>query len=128
MTESAPGGAPRVPTFVWVIPLLTAVITPGLTWVEAEKPMAIRVEMGLGMVAGVAAIALGLLLVLSRGLRTRVRWSLSVTAVIVLVLIVVGIEAIRYSLLGVALAGVPASVFFLQASRALDEDLRAREV
>jgi len=38
-----------------------------------------------------------------------------------------GIEAIRYSLLGVALVGGLASFFFLQASRTLREDLRARE-
>jgi predicted MFS family arabinose efflux permease len=38
-----------------------------------------------------------------------------------------GIEAIRYSLLGVALVGGLASIFFLQASRTLRDDLRARE-
>jgi predicted MFS family arabinose efflux permease len=38
-----------------------------------------------------------------------------------------GIEAIRYSLLGVALVGCLASVCFLQASRTLPDDLRARE-
>jgi predicted MFS family arabinose efflux permease len=39
-----------------------------------------------------------------------------------------GTEAIRYSLLAVALVGGLASVFFLQASRTLRQDLRAREV
>jgi hypothetical protein len=38
-----------------------------------------------------------------------------------------GLEAIRYSLLGVALVGGLASFFLLQASRTLCEDLRARE-
>ena len=38
-----------------------------------------------------------------------------------------GTEAIRYSLLSVALVGGLASVFFLQASRTLREDLRARD-
>jgi predicted MFS family arabinose efflux permease len=38
-----------------------------------------------------------------------------------------GIESIRYSLLAVALVGGMASLFFLQASRTLANDLRARE-
>ena len=38
-----------------------------------------------------------------------------------------GAEAIRYSLLGVALVGGFASLFFLQASRTLCADLRARD-
>jgi hypothetical protein len=38
-----------------------------------------------------------------------------------------GIEAIRYSLLAVALVGGLASFLFLQASRTLREDLRARD-
>ena len=38
-----------------------------------------------------------------------------------------GTEAIRYSLLAVALVGGLASFFFLQASRTLREDLRARD-
>ena len=39
-----------------------------------------------------------------------------------------GIEAIRYSLLAVTLVGGLASLFFLQASRTLGADLRARDV
>lgn len=71
---------------LWVVPLLCAIVVPGLIWVVSERPLAIRFEQAKGMSVGIALLAVLFLAILTRGFRTRWRWALGVTAVAMLVL------------------------------------------
>lgn len=76
----------EAPLILWVVPVVIAIVTPGLTWLVAERPLAARTELGIGITTIVLIVALGLLAVLSRGFQQRLRWALSVTAVATLAL------------------------------------------
>ncbi|MCP4308253.1 MAG: LTA synthase family protein [bacterium] len=76
----------KVSVLLWVIPVLAAVVLPGLKWVVEEGPMAPRYSLVVAMAAISSLIAVTLLATLSRWFKYRVRWSMSVTATIVLVL------------------------------------------
>lgn len=75
-----------LPAVLWIIPVLVAVVLPGLIWVVAERPMATRVSLALAMSAAVGIIALIVLAVLSKGFNQPIRWSSGLTAVIILTL------------------------------------------
>ncbi|MCP4305533.1 MAG: sulfatase-like hydrolase/transferase [bacterium] len=71
---------------LWAIPVLTAIVLPGLEWVVGERPMAPRYSLVLAMATIVGLVSVILLAILSRMFKYRIRWSMGVTAMIVLVL------------------------------------------
>ncbi|MEA2002216.1 MAG: sulfatase-like hydrolase/transferase [Actinomycetota bacterium] len=89
-TAGSPEGSYRdesdLPVVLWILPLLAAVLIPGSGWTMAERPMALRVELVLGMTLGVGIVALILAAALSRRFTYRIRWSLGVTTVTIVTL------------------------------------------
>ena len=85
-TAYEPAEHDHISLIVWLIPLAAVIVLPGLTWVVAERPMAIRFEQAIWMTVGTAIVVLAILGVLTRGFRTRWRWSLGVTSVVALAL------------------------------------------
>jgi hypothetical protein len=73
------------PAWLWAIPLVGAVLTPGLWWTTADWPFAFRPDLIATMTLFVAVAASLFLAVLSRGFRWRIRWSLGVTTAVVIV-------------------------------------------
>ena len=76
----------RRPIALWLVPLLAAIVLPGLEWMVAEQPMAIHPHTARGMSMWVALVAAVILALLSGGFRRRLRWALSVTTVTTLVI------------------------------------------
>lgn len=76
----------RRPIALWLVPLLAAIVLPGLEWMVAEQPMAIHPHTARGMSMWVALVAVVILALLSGGFRRRLRWALSVTTVTTLVI------------------------------------------
>ncbi len=82
----APGANDSVaPLVLWLVPLLSATVIPGLVWIAAEAPFAARMKLASGIALVVGIVSLTVLAVLSRGFRHRVRWSLGVTTIVTLV-------------------------------------------
>jgi hypothetical protein len=115
-----------VSILLWVIPVLAAVVFPGLKWVVGEGPMAPRYGLVVAMATIVALVAVILVAILSRWFKYRLRWSMGVTATIVLVLFnwlpltTVGdvvAEALRLSFLSDAFPVVVAAGFLWTATR-----------
>ncbi|MDX2466749.1 MAG: hypothetical protein QNL12_05505, partial [Acidimicrobiia bacterium] len=73
------------PVILWLVPLLGVILTPGLVWIVAERPMAARVELALAMTGVVAFSGLLLIAAISYGFRQRIRWSVAVATMAVLV-------------------------------------------
>lgn len=71
---------------LWIVPLLAAIVTPGLAHIVAERPFAARIELAGGITLAVGIASLAVFSVLSKGFRHRVRWSLGVTTIVTLVL------------------------------------------
>jgi hypothetical protein len=73
------------PLILWLVPLLGVILTPGLVWIVAERPMTARVELALAMTGVVSIAGLLLLAAISHGFRRRIRWSTSVATMAILV-------------------------------------------
>jgi hypothetical protein len=71
------------PLILWVLPLVGAVLIPGLWWTSADSPFAFRPDLIGTMTLFVAIVAVATLAIVSRGFRRRIRWSLGVTTALV---------------------------------------------
>ncbi len=69
---------------LWVVPMIGAVLLPGLWWTSADRPFAVRPDLVMTMTVFVAVVAVAMLAALSNGFRRRIRWSLGVTASVVI--------------------------------------------
>ncbi|MEA2002215.1 MAG: sulfatase-like hydrolase/transferase [Actinomycetota bacterium] len=85
-TGSEPYHAPEstAPAWLWVLPLVGAILTPGLWWTTADWPFAFRPDLIGTMTLFVGIAATTVLAVLSSGFRWRIRWSLGVTTAVVI--------------------------------------------
>jgi len=72
------------PTILWLVPLVGAILTPGLWWTSADWPFAFRPDLVATMTLFVAMAATLVLAILSRGFRWRIRWSLGVATAVVI--------------------------------------------
>lgn len=87
VTESSvPAVAPEssAPIYLWAIPLVGAVLVPGLWWTSADRPFPFRPDLFLTMTFFVAVVAVVVFALLSGGFRRRPRWAMGVTTSVVL--------------------------------------------
>ena len=73
------------PLVLWLVPLIGVTLVPGLWWMRADQPFAVRADLLATMAVLVGAFAVTVVALLSRGFRRRVRWSLGVSTMAVIV-------------------------------------------
>jgi sulfatase-like protein len=129
-TDAADQDSSAGPLILWLIPLIGAVLAPGLWVVWAERPLALRVPLVLVMTGFVASVATVLFAGLSRGFRSRVRWAMGMTSMAVIVgfqwavFVATGLEVAKAIGLSVLADVVPvlfAGTLLWIASRIADE-------
>ncbi|MDX2342280.1 MAG: hypothetical protein QNL12_00390, partial [Acidimicrobiia bacterium] len=81
---ATPVSESSLPVALWVVPMIGAVLIPGLWWTSADRPFAFRPDLIMTMTLSVLLFAVGVLAILSNGFRRRIRWSLGVTASVVI--------------------------------------------
>ncbi len=118
------------PLILWIVPLVGAIVAPGLLMAWAEQPFALRPLLVLVMTGLVAVFATVLLGGLSRGFSNRLRWAMGVTSIVVVatfqwgVFVATGLEVAKIAGLPVLTDIVPvvfAGLWLWIASRLADE-------
>ena len=71
---------------LWLLPVLAAIVLPGLSWITSGYPLAAQTRLGIATDLFVAVAAAGLFSVIYLGSGRRMRWSLSMTTMALLVL------------------------------------------